>query len=126
MRIVIETIAHQQQRSGGVGDWWDDPTMKTRRILVSDFRDPRHALLVALHELVESSLCDHRDIPEQVVQAFDEAIPDDSPYIDDPGHDPAAPYHREHVFAECLERLFAAELGVNWREYERACEALSD
>ena len=59
------------------------------------------------------------------VTAFDLAHQaDDDPYVNDPGISPDAPYHHEHVFAECMERLFALQLGVNWQEYDVACAAL--
>jgi len=36
----------------------------------------------------------------------------------EPGDDPKAPYHRKHQWASRLERMFAAELGVDWGKYE--------
>lgn len=134
MRIVIETIPHAQHRYPTLGDYWVDAD-GTLQIRVSSFNgvvDPArghlsapeaddYALLIALHELVEVSLCARRGISEESITAFDMAhLADDDPWADDPGHCPDAPYHREHVFAECMERLFAAELGVNWQAYEAA------
>ncbi len=123
MRIIIETIPHQSHRYSTVGDYYvlGDGT---RMIRVSELPDERMSLLIALHELIEQALTEARGIPEGEIAAFDTAVPADSPYAEDPGHDPAAPYHREHVFAECIERLMAAELGVNWQDYEKAIEAL--
>lgn len=37
---------------------------------------------------------------------------------------PNAPYRKEHFFATSLERLFSAELDVDWQEYERFVDAL--
>jgi hypothetical protein len=37
----------------------------------------------------------------------------------EPGDDPRAPYHKQHVFAENIERLLAAELGVDWSAYDK-------
>ena len=83
-------------------------------------------LLIALHEFVEVTLCEHRGITEEAITAFDCAhLDDDDPYVDDPGPSPAAPYHKEHVFAETIERLMALELGPsNWQEYDAALLAL--
>lgn len=78
------------------------------------------AFLVAVHEMVEAWICERRGIKEPDIKAFDEANPDS----DDPGTMPEAPYHKEHIFAECLERLVARELGVNWEEYDRTIEGL--
>ena len=60
-----------------------------------------------------------RSIPEPDIKAFDEAHPDD-----DPGSLPEAPYHKEHVFAEAVEKWVATELGVDWDDYGRRVEAL--
>ena len=90
-------------------------------ITVSDLGDSRFNVLVALHELVEVLLTENAGIPEGEIMAFDLAHLD----TDDPGNIPDAPYHRQHVFADCLERLFAREMGVNWQEYEAACLAVS-
>ena len=35
-----------------------------------------------------------------------------------------APYRKEHFFATNLERLLAAELKVDWFEYDRYVDAL--
>jgi hypothetical protein len=44
--------------------------------------------------------------------------------LDEPGHDPKAPYNKEHIFAEKIERQIAEELGVDWEEYSRVVESL--
>lgn len=124
MRIVIETIPHSKHRYETVGDfWWEqDGSLQIR---VSKMVDERYSLLVALHEMIEATLCERRGIAEPDIMAFDQSIiMEPNEYADDPGHDPAAPYHVEHVFAECIERLMAQQLGVNWQEYGRAVEQL--
>lgn len=125
-RIVIETIPHKEQRYPTLGDYWIDANGDSQ-IRVSDFeglgeKPHLYSLLIAFHELIEQALCLDRGIPEESITAFDKRmIDEDSPWQDEPGDNPEAPYHREHVFASCIERLFAAELGVDWHEYERAC-----
>lgn len=124
MKITIQTIPHASQRYETVGDWIFDENGDLW-ITVSDLGDWRKSLLVGFHELIESSLCQHRHIDEPLVSAFDIAmLANPNEYADDPGHDPEAPYHSEHVFAECMERLFAQQLGVNWKEYGEAIDAL--
>lgn len=122
MRIVIETIPHDQQRYPTAGDWYRDEG--ALNIRVSETLDPRDAILVALHEMVEALLCEHRNIDEQEVTKFDLAVEPDGQWADDPGHCPDAPYHKEHVFAECVERLMARELDRNWQEYDAGLKAL--
>lgn len=125
MKITIETIPHFDHRYPTAGDYWgsfEDGSEQT--IVVSDMSDRRMSFLVALHELIESFLCEERGISEEAITAFDVSVSDDSPFASDPGHDPEAPYHREHVFAECIERMVAQELGLNWQEYDAAIEGL--
>lgn len=119
MKIIVETIPHKAQRYATVGDWFDLAD-GTKVILVSAMGDPKMEMLVAIHELIEQALCDARRIAETNVKAFDEAYPDH----DDPGSLPAAPYHREHMFAEYIERLVAAQLGVDWDRYSNRVKAL--
>ena len=42
----------------------------------------------------------------------------------EPGDAPDAPYRREHLFATNIERLLAAELGVDWAVYEAYVDSL--
>lgn len=124
MKVVIETIPHDQHRYPTIGDYWTDAD-GTKHIRVSELPDRRYAILIALHELIESEICDFRGIPEEAITAFDKQhCDDDDPWVDDPGNCPEAPYHREHVFAECIERLVARELDVNWQEYDAVLKAL--
>ena len=43
---------------------------------------------------------------------------------EEPGDDPRAPYHREHVYATNVERMLAYEMGVNWDEYGERLDEL--
>ncbi len=118
--ISIRAIRHDEHRYETAGDWYDAPD-GTLAIRVSDLGDPRFTTLLAIHELVEALLCRFRGIPVEAVDAWDQAYADG-----EPGDDPRAPYHREHRFAELVERLLAHELGVDWAEYEAAGERLWD
>jgi len=97
-------------------------------------------MLVALHELVEVLACKHDGVSQEAVDAFDieyekqraEKLADTSIpeadraliAIDEPGDDPNAPYVKQHCLATGIERLMAAELDVNWHDYELEIEAL--
>lgn len=125
MKITIEVIPHDQQRYSTCGDW------KIRRngnieILVSSMGDWKKEMLVGLHEMVEVLLCKNRGITDEIVSAFDIQFEKDRPEgnTDEPGDDPKAPYRREHFFATNLERLMAAELGVDWHLYDAAVNGL--
>lgn len=104
-------------RYDSLGDYWADKHGFVH-IRVVHLPDWRYEFLIAVHELVEEALTRHRGIAEPDIMAFDLAHPD----LDDPGMDPAAPYHREHVTATAIEMLLAQELGVDWTAYGKACE----
>lgn len=126
--ISLKTIPHAEQRYDTCGDWRGDVAGQIS-VTVSELPDWRYEFLVALHELIEGTLCNARGIKDADVSAFDEQFeaeldsyqhqPDD-----EPGDDRRAPYHQEHVFASAIERIVATELGVDWSEYEQAINAL--
>ena len=120
MRIQIETVPHGQQRYETTGDWWWDPD-DTPQMRVSALDDWRHGVLIAVHELVEALLCKAHGVSMEAVDEWDMG---QGKELDEPGDDPRAPYHREHEFAGCVERLLAHELGIDWNDYEDALDAL--
>lgn len=121
MKIVIETIPHQDHRYTTVGDWFYDPD-GTLRIKVSELTDWRREALIAVHELVEVLLCQDKGIGAKEVDEFDMNFKGDS----EPGDCPEAPYVRQHCIATGIERMLAAELNVAWEPYERELEDLPE
>lgn len=144
MKIVIETIPHDQQRYPTVGDWEikkepiyyesGGPGASTEKIgeeevlyiRVSKLSDWRREALVAIHELVEVLLCKHDGVTTEDVDKFDMDFERRRKEGDlsEPGDDPKAPYVLEHCIATGIERILAAELNVSWKEYEEELEAL--
>lgn len=124
MRYVIETIPHSSQRYDTVGDYFNEDG--TERIIVSDMGDEDYEFLVAIHELAEQYLTKRRGITEASITAFDEEFERNRKEgnEDEPGDDPNAPYQNEHCLATSIERMMAAALGVKWKEYEDAVNAL--
>ncbi len=125
MRIHIQTIPHDEQRYPTVGDYWDAEGIEQVRI--SKMKDWRYEILVTVHELIEMAITKHRGIPEESITAFDVAFEkarEVGLVEGEPGDQPDAPYRREHVFATNIERLFAAELDVDWREYDTYVNSL--
>jgi hypothetical protein len=101
--------------------WWDpDDTLQMR---ISALPDWRYSMLIAIHELVEALLCKAHGVTAEAVDAWDMGPGKE---LDEPGNDPRAPYHHEHDFAGCVERLLAHELGVDWAAYEDAVDVLYD
>lgn len=127
MKIIIETIKHEDQRYTTCGDWFYEVD-GTLHIKVSELSDKRREVLIAIHELVEVLLCEDAGVTQLAVDEFDKQYeasraPDN---FDEPGDDPMAPYVRQHCLATSVERMLAAEMGVNWKEYEEELDALPD
>jgi len=131
MKIIIETIPHQDQRYPTVGDWqWtyglrDEHTLKIR---VSKLSDWRYEALVALHEAIEAILGLNAGVSELELDHFDiqyehQREPGDT---SEPGDDPLCPIHRQHRIATAIETLLAIELGVDWQAYEDEIHNLSN
>lgn len=116
MKTEIESIPQTRMRFSSLGDYWRAADGHVY-IRVQELPDWRHEFLIALHEFVEEAVTRHRGILEPDILAFDKAHPE----LDDPGMDPAAPYHREHLLATGIEMTLASELEVDWTAYEEAC-----
>lgn len=120
MKIEINTIPHHDQRYPTCGDWILDPEKRQLTINVSEVDNWKMEFLVGFHEMIEAVLCLDREITTAQVDQFDLAFEAQRSVGDDsePGDHPDAPYRKEHFFATSLERLMAAELGVDWQQYE--------
>ena len=118
MEYDIKTIPHNEQRYETVGDFWTKDGVDFIR--VSEMEDPRYNFLVALHEFIEQELCKVRGIKTEDIDKFDQDFKGEG----EPGDSPLAIYRREHFFATSLERLMAAELGVDWEEYDDKVNSL--
>ncbi len=124
--MQIETISHDLQRYPTVGDYWLDGD-GVEQIRVSEMMDWRYEVLVAIHEIIEMALTRQRGIAEERITEFDikfEQNKAQGVVGGEPGDNINAPYRKEHFFATNIERLFAAELDVDWFEYDRYVEAL--
>lgn len=130
MNISIKTIPHDSQRYETVGDWKFDEKGDLE-ITISDMGDWKKEVLVGIHELIEVVLCKDRNISDEVVTEFDkkfEKMREEFPDIigdDEPGQHPKAPYVNEHNVATRVEVMMAGELKVDWEEYAKSVESLS-
>jgi hypothetical protein len=129
MKIIIETIPHDQQRYPTVGDWYWSVHGNELHIKVSELGDWRYEVCVAIHEAVEAVLCEHAGIKQAAVDEFDQKFEkerDDGRHAlaDEPGDDKDAPYRKQHGIATGVERVLAAELGVDWNDYDHTIQNL--
>ncbi len=124
-KINMLVIPQSEQRYDTVGDYWIDAD-GTWQFRVSDLGDWRYNFSVLLHEFIEFALITQHGVPEKAVLDFDLSVPTDSQYSDDPGFDPTAPYHTEHVYADCMERLIAPYLGISNSAVNDAISLLPD
>ncbi len=117
--VIIATISPKEMRYRTVGDWFfTEPGCLT--IQVADTGNWIYNLLVAVHELIETILCQIAGVSEKRVSNFDLAHQDD----EDPGTHPKAPYHDQHMTAMGIEMILAARAGVKWRIYEDALDRI--
>lgn len=114
-RVVIEVISQDQQRYATAGDWFYDDE-GVLHIKATQYPDPRYGWAVAFHELIEALTCTQAGITYQQVDEFDMGVGAD---LDEPGHDPRAPYHRQHILAMAMERKLITHLGVDWDTYDK-------
>jgi hypothetical protein len=147
MNINIKIIPHSEQRYETIGDWWFEykeaekpytnsseinplaPTsleIRVSNLGNTNVRDFYGSLCIAVHELIEVILCSRRGITQEQVDKFDKDFESkrQEGNTNEPGDDPAAPYRKEHFFATSIERLLAAELGIDWKEYEDKINSL--
>ena len=123
--IVIKVLPHECQRYETVGDYYFTPD-GVLCINVSEMKDNKFELLVAIHELIEVLQTENDGVAEPLIEAFDIKFEENRQKgnVDEPGDDPRAPYKRQHCVATGVERILAAALGVDWKEYEKACNEL--
>jgi hypothetical protein len=125
MKIVIEVIPHSEQRYPTVGDW-QAVGREDWLIQVSELGNWRMEMLVAIHELIEMTLCAHEGITSAEVDQFDLAFTrtDEALIGKEPGDDWRAPYYFQHQIATGIERQLAALMDVDWQAYENKVNSL--
>lgn len=119
LEITAQTVPHNDQRHGGVGDWFMEADA-TWSVLVSEMGDWRMEFLVAIHEMIEMALCMHNGVSSGMVDDFDSNFKGEG----EPGDDPNAPYKKQHCVATGVERILATMLDVEWTAYENTIRKL--
>ncbi len=123
MNVESKTIPYSEQRYQTCGDYWLDESGLHFRI--NQLGNEDFEFLVRIHEEIEEHLTRRRGLQEPDIMAFDqmwEKERESGKHGEDeePGHDPRAPYHHEHVLAETIERVLAWQMGIVWSDYSKA------
>lgn len=113
--IHILFVTQAEQRYATLGDWQFVPELSLLRIRVTQMPNQHMSWPIALHELAEALLCHARGLTTAQVDAWDIHGPGKD--LHEPGDDPRAPYHTEHMAADDLEIQFAQALGFTADEY---------
>lgn len=133
MRIDWKIIDHNKQRYLTSGDWfWTrEEGEHVLNVRISRMSDHRYELCLGVHEVVEAILCWHAAIAQEDVDAFDIGVEDAHAAgathypcgcarreLSDPGSDKHAPYHKQCMLANGIERVVAFALGIHWHSYD--------
>ncbi len=120
--MIVLTVPDNQQPYKTPGSYfWNEKGQLV--IKVSEMNNWKYSYLVAIHEIVESQLCIEHGIPLTAIDSFDRQwhyIPGSS--IEEPGADPRAPYHKEHMKSLEIEENMCKALGEQWIPYNKKME----
>lgn len=119
LNICINTIPDKEQRYDTVGDYWKKDGVD--EIKVSSVGKREYEFLVAIHEMVEQFLCENAGISDEDITKFDVEYEKNRKTGDtsEPGGSEYAPYHKQHMFAEKIERMMTKECGLDWDDYNK-------
>lgn len=98
-------------RYASSGDYFNEDTQITIQIV--NQKNDDYNFLIGLHEYIEQYLTGRDGIEEPDILEYDLNSKDE-----DPGSNPLAPYHRQHMISELCERILANWMDVDWKEYE--------
>lgn len=114
-----------------VGYWYfSKPGNKGKlTIQVHKMKDWRHELAVWGHEAIEAFYCWLFRITTEEADKFDQQYEEwykdgTKPLTDEPGCDPACPYHRGHMLGIVWEECVIFATLADWKKYEAECNEI--
>lgn len=124
---IVMRVSLQENRFTTLGDWKETP--QGFIITYTGMADWKYEFLVLIHEFTEWAICQRYRVPTYKCDAFDalweaELKQGLHKLGDEAGFDRRCPYREGHVWGARMERLFAFLLGVRWKKYCEACDAL--
>jgi hypothetical protein len=125
LKITIQIIEKTQHRPGISGCDWTFDQNGDLTVSITKMSDWRREVALGFHEAAEAVLCLHNGVTQKMVDDFDVPFERDHPNSKiEAGDQSDAPYKREHSLATAIERILAAEFGIDWADYDRELEAL--
>jgi hypothetical protein len=127
MNIQVKTVTKMEDfpiHTTTVGYWAEGS--EGLAVYLFALSDWRFTLAVLFHEIIEWAITKAAGITTVECDIFDEAWEDDCDsgvrsLADEPGDDPACPYHRGHMWGSQFERLVIFLSGASWSEYLDEC-----
>ena len=89
---------------------------------ITEFDNEDYSIAVLIHEIWEFYRNKKEGISVASVDKFDLSHPE----LDDPGLSKEAPYHKTHMEADAVERLYIIQSGNDWVDYEAAAEKIME
>lgn len=117
--IRVQFVNQDQQKYATVGDYGEDEQGIWFKITRFPGK-PAYSVAILLHEIAEYYRCKQDGVALSDIDAFDYGHPE----LDDPGLSPSAPYHKQHMESDVLERQFIINSGEDWAEYEAEIDNL--
>ena len=124
MKITLETIPHNQQRLGEVGDWYFAPNGDLT-VRISELGDWRANFLFMRHEMDEAMLCRHAGITTEQVdtdQVYAAQHPEIENNPDSFSGYPGSALQNQHNDALAAEWIMSRLLGLAWSDYAKLVE----
>jgi hypothetical protein len=103
---------------------------QTHYRLIPDVEQTDSEFLIAIHEIIEAYLCKKASVTQEQVDRWDMNWANwrTSTYGEnwprEPGEDPQAPYHVQHLIAQSIEMMLCAQLGLSWKEHCEKVDAV--
>ncbi len=115
--INIKFIPQSEQRYQTIGDYWE--TDSSIEVRITKLSKPVFSMAALIHELWELFRAKEAQIPFALIDVFDMNYDyENGKYKEDVGLDPEAPYHKQHMESDALERTCLVIAGEDFIEYD--------
>ena len=116
MKIRVNIVEPETQRYETSGDYF----YNRKGYLIFRISKQKTRFLEKMqliHELIEQTLCEYSAILHERIDEFDMNYDMKNSTYQEPGDDPNAPYHKQHVLAKDVEKMICKQLNLNFDEY---------